>query len=139
MPGVRGSRDDVRTKVGVYDGYQVVADCRGGVVFGVIGLGDEWFDGVAPEQEGRELALGGLLGSVEEGIRELDIPYVAYLEAGCRAERTVYVGVHDWHHVDAVVLRMGALLRQRNLAEEIAVAIEVPVVGDTSPLGRVPF
>src|SRR5689334_24117835 len=54
---IMGSRSDVKTQAGEYDGYAVTFDCREKTILNVIGHGKRWFDGAEPGSPGRDAAL----------------------------------------------------------------------------------
>ena len=125
---VRGSRDDVRTRPGSYKGYRVVDDCGRYAEFGVIGLGEQWYGGVMPGDDGRTEALRGLLETVEGDVRDIGSWEYGGVGSGCTSGPVPYVAFSDWRDVDLAIMRLGLMLRQLNLAEEVAIIICAGVV-----------
>ena len=130
--GVLGSRADVTTPPGEYPGYRVVTDCpawldgaSGGVDIGVIGTGSMEVPDV------RQIGtIGGELGTVLTHITSLRT--WGGFGLGCEAGVGTRVYLGDWRDVDAVIVRVGAFLRARDLALEVGIDVSGPATSDRS-------
>jgi hypothetical protein len=124
---VVGSPADVQTMPGVYDGYAVANGCDWDSMLAVTGTGTSWIGGVAPTAEGRAEALD-LWGQETLGPALEDLSSVwAVGGYGLSCHQIAGMGptVHtnDWTDVDAIIQRVGALLRDEGLQDEVAILV----------------
>jgi hypothetical protein len=126
---IEGSRDDVKTRSGEYDGYAVTFDCRYNyMLLSVIGRGKRWFNDAEPGSPGRDAAVVRFKDHIlPPAVDDLHSVEGYGCGLGCRGiNATLYM--HDWREVDAVVQRVGALLKSLDLREEVSVGIMGPLV-----------
>ena len=128
VPKVVGTRQDMRTTAGSYDGYSVVTHCRFATI-GIVGHGKQWLENADPDDLRRGDAMGRFAEQVLPAMMA-GMPSVHGFGGGGLAcsGRGVSVHLSDWREVDAVIRALGALLRAGNLREEIGVYIAAPEV-----------
>jgi hypothetical protein len=122
---VVGSPQDVHAALGDQDGFALVNDCSfPHTNFGVIGRGGGWFEGVEPGAMGRAQALERAANlTFAPALRDLPSVFGVGWGSACRGTG-IFVLTNAWPDVDAIVARVGALLKAGDLREEVAVTVE---------------
>ena len=125
--GVKGSPSDVKTPPGVYDGYEIVDECRLSYPYGVRGTGSRWYDDVAPEDPGRADALVDLGNSVlMPALADVESIGGAGFGTSCSVDESgVTLMMSDWRDVDDVFAVVGQVLAEGDLREEVSILVAV--------------
>ena len=121
-PIVHGSRADMTTRAGVFDGYVVEDRCRERDCFGVRGSGATWFEGDKPlvgfdDATTRERWRGMITDAIAR-------PSVGSSGFGgyCR-EGGLFVELDDWRDLDGAIAHVGALLGRGGWRDEVALCV----------------
>jgi hypothetical protein len=124
-PSVLGSPSDVKTEPGVYDGYEIIAECQHpSFNYGVRGTGSLWYNGVAPGDTGRFDALWDLASVVSTATRDVDSIFGVGIGTSCTLDSGgISVMTSDWRDVDRTFSLAGELLAERDLREEITLRV----------------
>jgi hypothetical protein len=118
-----GSERDVTTKDGVYEGYEVSRRCRNRGCIGITGTGTNWAagmerNGIRDESRFRD-GFESLRARVHKDVlRDFRSLNTSGLGGGCTGFG-LFVGMNDWREFDDAIVRIGRLLREENLREEI--------------------
>lgn len=129
--GVIGSPADVRAKLGVHDGYLLTKDCtHASRNFGIVGLGTNWFEGVAPQvTQARANTMDRLAHQViEPALSNINSRLAVGWGVACQSNVGVQVHTNAWTDVDHIVDVIGNLLKERGLREEVAISVMPPPV-----------
>jgi hypothetical protein len=124
IPEARGGPTDVKSTPGPYDGYHLLGECArfGWSQYRIVlrGLGsrritsttfDGWSDAMVAFRARAERALG-------------PSALLVVYEGGCHQEGyTLMAYVESFREVDAAIARLGALLRDEKLGEEMEIAL----------------
>ncbi len=134
-PPPDGSRADVKTGAGSYDGYIVRTDCErsdGGTLgLNVVGTGTRWAGDVPPDETGfteeREAALEALAAEV---ISATSVRVGVFFSEGCVNRGGLSILPDHFTQIDNVIEAVGALLKQGDLREEVTIRYPVTTMCD---------
>jgi hypothetical protein len=117
----------VKTEPGVYDGFEILAECQLEGRFGMRGTGSMWHAGAAPGSEGRIDALNDLAGIVWDANWEMKSLGGVGIGTACTLESggSVSLILSDWREVDGLFARTGQVLAERDLKEEVSIMVSV--------------
>lgn len=115
---IAGSRTDVKTAPGAYDGFRVAYPCStGSVDVGVVG------DGHTTITKVEDMARFG--DALYEQLRDLkSVESAGGYGLQCEAGVGTRVVLGDWREVDEVIRRTGALLQEQDVAISVAISVE---------------
>ncbi len=124
-PGVLGSRSDVKTTPGVYDGYEIIDECQlPSNTYGILGTGSNWYSDVAPEGEGRADAVAEFATVlVRPALADVKSVGGVGLGSSCTLNAGATAIMNDWRDVDRAFARAGRLLLEHHLREEITLRV----------------
>jgi hypothetical protein len=122
---VKGSPSDLRTAPGTYDGYRVSHPCSGNSVdVGLEGLGahpvttDRDIAGVGSDIVASLADVSSVWGGAGQGLQ-------------CHSGIGTTVSLDDWRDVDRVLVRIGTLLRERDLSLQVGISVsDIPVAAE---------
>ncbi len=119
---ITGTSGDVTTEAGEYVGYRVVTPCEQGYVnIGVIGTGN------VPLVD--NAAIGAAATELAESLA--DVPSVwGHSGYGLSCEPGIGTTIYtdNWRDVDELINRIGAYLRERDLALQVGIGVDsIPV------------
>lgn len=123
-PTIVGTSGDVTTEPGDYVGYRVVSPCEDSYVnIGVIGTGS-----IEPTDVSEISALGAELGA---SLRDVTSVWgSAGYGLACEPGVGTSIYTNNWQDVDALIVRIGEFLRDRDLTLQVGVNVSsqpVPV------------
>jgi len=123
--GVRGSPSDVKTMPGIYDGYEIIAECQlSSIAYGILGTGASYYAGVAPEDAARADAVAEFASVlVRPALAEVPSVEGVGLGTSCTLNGGASVIMDDWRDVDRTFAQAGALLREQDLREEVSLLV----------------
>lgn len=113
-----GSRADLHTPLGDYDGFRLEGSCRLADCFGIEGLGARVYPGTedAHGLAGFEHFRDEILTALS-GVRSLES---SGFGVGCIRSGLI-LEMRDWRELDDAIARIGAFLRERALHEEVTI------------------
>ena len=120
---VEGSRSDVATEAGTYDGYDVIGTCEGiDAAYSVVGTGSNWYNGTAPDNGGRYFAMiqfGAEL--VAPALANIDSFHSHGVGGSCQDTSATHVFLQNWTDVDQTIEQLGTMVREQDLSETILI------------------
>jgi hypothetical protein len=111
----------LRTRAGIYEGYEIRADClEAAEAISIRGTGARWYSDVGPASPVRDLALRELAGAAVQHVTE---SWTGGARRGCSNESAIGLELVSWNDVDSVVASVATLLRTNDLREEVVVEV----------------
>jgi hypothetical protein len=136
---ILGSERGVTAKDGSYDGYRVSRRCRLRGCIGVTGTGAHWASGMERDRMDDDVRFRAGFESfrarVTDALRGLGSFHQSSLGGGCTGFGLV-LGLNDWRELDPAIARIGRLLRDDDLREEITLCVTTAPQLDVSTTGQ---